>query len=137
MIIDATNLILGRLASFAAKKALEGESIIVVNADKAIISGKKEDVMEKYKQRIERGDPLRGPYFPKTPDRLVRRAIRGMLPYKKDRGRKAFKKVMCYMGVPDEYKNQKIETIKEANISRLKVSKYISIEELTKQLKLR
>ena len=135
MIIDATNLILGRLASFSAKKALEGENVVIVNADKAIISGKKEDVIKKYKQRVERGDPLRGPYFPKTSDRLVRRAIRGMLPYKQERGKNAFKKVMCYMGIPDEYKNQKIETVKQAAISRLKVSKYISIEELSKQLK--
>ncbi len=38
MIIDANNMILGRLASFAAKKALLGEKIDVINCEKAVIS---------------------------------------------------------------------------------------------------
>ncbi|MEW6062789.1 MAG: 50S ribosomal protein L13 [Nanoarchaeota archaeon] len=135
MVIDATNLILGRLASFAAKKALEGENIAIVNSEKAIISGKKEIVIKKYRERVKRGDPLKGPYFPTMPDRMLRRAIRGMLPFKNDRGRKAFKRVMCYLGVPDEYKNQKLETFNNISISRLKIPHFITLEDLSKQLR--
>jgi len=135
MIIDATNLILGRLASLAAKRALEGENIIIVNSEKAIISGKKDVVIKKYRERVKRGEPLKGPYFPTMPDRMLRRAIRGMLPFKRDRGRTAFKKVMCYISVPDEYKNQKLETFNEVSISRLKMPHSITLETLSKQLR--
>ena len=43
-IIDASNLLLGRLASIIAKRLLSGEEIIVVNAEKAVISGNRENI---------------------------------------------------------------------------------------------
>ena len=49
MIIDATNLLVGRLATVVAKKALLGGKIDIVNAEKAIISGPKRLVINKYK----------------------------------------------------------------------------------------
>ena len=134
MIIDATNLLVGRLASFVAKKALEGEKIDIVNAEKAVISGKKYDILARYKQRVERGDPLKGPYTPKTSDRMLRRMIRGMLPYKQERGKNAFKKVMCYIGVPEEFKNSKIETVNVASASKLKKVKSITFQEISQYL---
>ncbi len=52
-IINAEGLILGRLASKVARMLLEGEEVVIVNADKAIITGNREDVFAKYKQRTE------------------------------------------------------------------------------------
>ena len=46
MIIDGTNLILGRLASVAAKKALLGDDIIIVNCDKVLVTGTKKNIVE-------------------------------------------------------------------------------------------
>ena len=73
MIIDATNLIAGRLASVAAKKALLGEDVFIVNAEAALISGKKKFVAGKYDAQAKRGEPFHGPFLPKTPDRFLKR----------------------------------------------------------------
>ena len=90
MIIDGTDLILGRLGSFVAKKALLGEKIDIVNCENIIIIGKKEHILEKYKKKLARGIPSKGPILYKKPDRFVKRALKGMLPFKKERGKKAF-----------------------------------------------
>lgn len=134
MIIDATNLILGRMASIAAKKALLGEDIKIINCEKAIISGNKKYLLEKYKSKREMGVPLKGPYYPKMPDRIVRRAIRGMLPYKRPRGAVAYKKIMCYIGIPEKFANEKQVTLKEADASKLPTTKYLTIERISKHL---
>ena len=131
MIIDGTNLILGRLASYTAKMALEGEQVIIVNSEKVVISGKKDNVYSRYKVKVDRGTPQKGPYFPKQAERLIRRTIRGMLPYRHERGKMAFKRVMCYLGVPEKYKNEKIETVKQADFSRLKTANFVRLEKLS------
>lgn len=131
MIIDATNLILGRLATFAAKKALLGEKVDIVNCEKAVITGDPETTFAKFKQRRDRGIPLKGPYYPRMPDRIVRRAVRGMLPYKKSKGRDAFGRVMCYIDVPENLKDKKAETIKEAHISKVPSLKYTTVGEIS------
>lgn len=135
MIIDGTNLILGRLASFAAKKAMQGEEIIIVNADKVVISGNKDNIYDRYKIKSDRGNTLKGPFFPRLADRILRRTIRGMVPYKQLKGKKAFERVMCYLGVPEMYKNEKIETVEELNFNKLKTARFIRLDKLTGLLK--
>lgn len=130
MLIDAENLILGRLASFVAKKALLGEKITIVNANKVVVVGRKEDVLAKYKAKTEKGGPLHGPFIPKIADRFLKRTIRGMLPYKQEKGRKAFEKIKCYIGVPEKFKNEKFETIKEANVEKAKTLRFLSIQKI-------
>ena len=133
MVIDATDTILGRMASFVAKKALEGETIVIVNAEKAIISGNEENIKEKYKTRRDVGDRYKGPFFPRMPDRIVRRAIRGMLPYKTTRGKEAYKRVKVFIGVPDEYKDA--EKIKlEWTADKLRDRKFVRIEDIARWL---
>lgn len=136
MIVDAERQIVGRLASYVAKKALIGEEVIVVNAEKAIISGRKESVLEseRGKLRIRNiGNPRRGPFHQKRPDKYLRRSIRGMLPWRKPRGREAFKRVMVYIGIPKEEikKNHDID-VTEQNILNLKdlrkdVARYVTL----------
>lgn len=110
MIIDGEGLVLGRLASKVSKKLLEGETITVLNADKIVISGTKEWAYARYKQRIDRAsisNPRRmGPKYPRRPDDIFRRTVRGMLPYKKTKGREAFKSLKVYVGVPKEFQDQ-------------------------------
>jgi len=104
VIIDAEGAILGRMATFAAKEALKGSKIIVVNADKAIITGNRHALQEVYLNKRQRGGTSqKGPYFSRTPDRIVRKTIRGMLPWEKTTGIEAYKRVLCYIGVPQEY----------------------------------
>lgn len=116
MNIDANNLVLGRMAGFAAKKLILGESVNIVNCDFAIITGKKAHVLKNYDQKVKRGHPLTGPYFPKQPHMIVKRTIRGMLPYKTARGREMLKRLKCFNGLPGEFKDKKMETVKAAQM---------------------
>jgi len=130
MIIDATNLIVGRMATVVAKKALQGHSIEIVNSAKAIVTGDKKKILAKYKHTRERGAPLVGPYFPRQSDRFVKRTIRGMLPYKQPKGKDAFRRIICYKGVPMKLQEKNAETIKGANVSKLSNTKFLKVEEI-------
>lgn len=134
MIIDAKNMIAGRLATYVAKQALLGERVEVINAEKAVVSGTKEDVFERFAHRIERGVPGKGPFSPRMPHMILKRMIRGMLPYKQDKGRKAFKKIKCYIGVPKEFADQKTEDLKQFHKSRLTRARSITIEQISAHL---
>ena len=131
MIIDATDARLGRLASFVAKKLLQGEKITIINAEKAIITGNPDTTVEKYLQRRQKGSPQHGPFFPKRPDLIVRRTIRGMLPYKKPKGRKAFKNLRVYIGTPEGLEG---EIIKFAEKQKPIRCRFITIYELAKRI---
>ena len=135
MIINAENIILGRLASYAAKQALLGEKIIVINCEKAIISGNKEDILNEFSSKIKRGNPFKGPFYPRRSDMIVRRTIRGMLPHKQYKGEVAFKRVKCYKGIPEQFKDKKAETVKNANVDKSSMVNYISVDELCRLLR--
>ncbi len=131
MIINAEGHILGRLCTFVAKKALLGEDVIVVNAEKAVISGNKDVIFRKELEKLKirnLGNPRKGPFHQKRPDRFVRRSIRGMLPWKKSRGREAFKRIMVYIGIPEE------EIRKRHNID-IKKAKIEDLNEMKKDIK--
>jgi len=134
MIIDAENTVMGRVAATAAKKALEGETVDIINSEKAIITGKRSEVVERFRHQRNRGGPLHGPYIPRTPHMLLKRVIRGMLPYKKARGMEAWKRIKCHIGVPENLKTGKTETLKNAGIEKLQTAKYITLNQLTKEL---
>ena len=133
IIIDAKGLILGRMASIIAKRLLQGESVIVLNAEKTAISGKRLQIVKEAKTFLEVGHPRKGPYHPRRPDKIVRRTIRGMLPRKKPKGRQAFKRLRVYLGAPMEFEDKKIQTILDASAEKLK-SPYITVGELAKEI---
>jgi len=133
MIIDATDSILGRLATIVAKKALMGEDVHIVNAELAVITGDPQREFATFKRARERGAPLVGPYFPRTPERIVKRTIRGMLPYKKPRGREALKRVICHVGVPEKLQSEKIEKIDAISVHKTH-SKFVTIKQISAQL---
>ncbi len=133
-VINADGLILGRLASNVSKRLLLGEDILMVNAEKAIISGSKLSTFEEYKSQVNRGSKEKGPYYPKRPDQILKRTIRGMLPYKRKYGRSAHSRLKVYVGVPYELQNESFETIKDARMSRLSTIKYMRLGDLSKKL---
>ena len=132
MIIDAKDLVMGRVASFCAKKALLGEEVTIINVEKAVISGSKVNIFEKYKWRNDLGEPFHGPFLPKTPMKFFKRVIRGMLSYKKGRGELALKRIKCYPGNP---LNVNGVTLENAKCTKLKRAKYTTVGELCKHLK--
>lgn len=133
MIIDATDLRLGRMATVVAKNALLGETIDIVNCEKAVLTGNRDNILGEYKNRLRR-ITYKGPIVHRMPDRFVKKAIRGMLPYKQYKGDKAFKRIKCYMGVPDQFKGKKFETIKEANIANVQSLRYVYVKEICKEI---
>ena len=132
LFIDASNLVAGRLASYVAKQALQGNSIEIVNSENAIISGNKKIILSEYKQRLQRGMPKTGPFFYRTEDRLLKRLIRGMIPYKKFKGSSALKRIRCHIGIPESLKNNKFQSISNASLKNLNTSRYLTIKDLCK-----
>lgn len=136
-VYDGKDKILGRLASTVAKQLLQGKNVAVVNAEDCIISGNKADILAKYKKRvdlIEKANPEHSAYWSRRPDLLVKRVIRGMLPYhKKATGKAAYKKLRVYVGMPEELKNTKLIAIETKNPKELYV-KYVRISEVSKLL---
>jgi len=133
-IIDAKGLILGRMASVVAKRLLNGEKIIIVNAGDAVISGNRLRIIREAHDFLQIGHPGKGPLHPRRPDTIVKRTIRGMLPYKKPRGREALKRLRVYIGVPEELKGISMETIPEADVKKLRGS-YITVSELAQAIR--
>ena len=132
-VIDADGLILGRMASGIAKRLLEGENVMIVNAEKAVLSGKRRSKVSEAKVFLEVGGVGRGPYHYRRPDRIVRKSVRGMLPYKRVKGRQAFKRLRVYMGTPDDFKDKKIETLLNAQAKKLRCS-YLTVGEFAREI---
>lgn len=128
-IIDGTNAAMGRLASFAAKEALKGEEIAIVNCNKVIITGNRKNIEADFQQKRGRVGTLQvGPLVSKSNEKIVKRTIRGMLPdFRVGRGREAFKRIRCYNLVPKEYEAQ--EKIK---LEKTKPKKAVSLESMRK-----
>lgn len=137
LVIDATDLILGRMASVVAKRLLEGEHVIIVNAEKAVISGRRDSTIREYLDWLDVrsiANPKKGPFHPKRPDALVRLAVRGMLPFSKPRGLSAYKRLRVYVGVPEEFANMKAESLQQAHMQRLSTRRFIRVGEISKHL---
>ena len=132
-LINAEGLIVGRMASQVAKKLLNGEKVIIVNAEKAVISGKKKSKVAEAKEFLEVGAPMRGPFHYRRPDRILRKTVRGMLPFKQPKGKTAFKKLKVFMSVPEDLRDQPMITVKEANAAKLK-GPYFTLAELAKEI---
>ncbi|WP_224449364.1 50S ribosomal protein L13 [Haloprofundus salilacus] len=130
VIVDARDCIMGRVASEVAQRALAGERVAVINAERAVITGSDEDVMSVYRKRAEVGSD-RGPYYPKRPDRIFKRAIRGMLPYKQSHGREAFENVRVYLDNPYDEDG---EVLDGTSLDRLSNIKFISLGEVSEKL---
>jgi len=107
LVVDATGKVAGRMASIVAKRLLEGEHVIIINAEKAVLSGSRSTLTREYKERLNirtRTAPWKGPLHPRQPQGILRRIIRGMVPWKKPRGRLAMKRLRVYQGVPEGLK---------------------------------
>lgn len=133
-VYNAEGMILGRLACKAAKDALLGEEVRVVNCEKVVISGN--NVFKENKQkRQKKGYPLKSAKLHRVPDRHVRRTIRGMLPWRTTRGREAFKRVMCYNALPTELADKELIAPEDSKASKLPILKSKTVGELCSHLR--
>ncbi|MDP6458301.1 MAG: 50S ribosomal protein L13 [Candidatus Bathyarchaeota archaeon] len=132
-VIDAEGLILGRMASLVAKRLLNGERIEIVNAENAVVSGKRKMVLKERKAFLEVGGPTKGPFHYRKPNAIVRRTVRGMLPRRKTRGREAFGRLKVHIGVPRDLCAAEMESLPDATLERLK-ERYVTVGEIAKNI---
>ena len=133
VVVDAKGLILGRMASTIAKRLLQGENIIIMNAEKAVISGKRLSRIKEAKKRLEVGHPKKGPFHPRRPEEIVRRTIKGMLPRRKPKGQQAYRRLKVFVDVPEELIETETQTIPDARSEKLKCP-YITVGKLAKEI---
>jgi len=122
-VVDATNKVLGRLASEIAKKLRgkdkpiftphvdTGDFVIVVNAEKVRLTGKKWDKKIYYHHTGYMGglkEVVAKELLRKKPEELIRHAVKGMLPKNRLR-RKLLKKLKVYAGPNHPHEAQKPE----------------------------
>ena len=124
-VVDAANMTLGRLASEVAKvlrgknKAIftphmdTGDFVIVVNADKVKVTGKKLDQKIYYRHSGYVGgmkETTLREMMAKKPERVVEHAVKGMLP-KGPLGREMYTKLHVYAGPEHKHAAQKPEAL--------------------------
>jgi large subunit ribosomal protein L13 len=120
-VIDASDVVLGRLASHAAillrgkHKPIfaphvdTGDFVIVVNAEKVALTGRKLEQKRAYRHSGYPGG-LRsmtyGELMDRHPERVIEKAVRGMLP-KNSLGRSMLRKLKVYAGPDHPHQAQK------------------------------
>jgi large subunit ribosomal protein L13 len=128
LVVDASDCILGRVASEVAQRALDGERVAVINAEGAVITGNEESTMETFRARAEVGSD-QGPAYPKRPDGILKRSIRGMVPHKTTRGREAFERVRVYVGNPYDEDGEVLEGTSLDRLSNIKFTTLGTVSE--------
>jgi len=129
--VDASEQVIGRLASTIAKELLKGKGVYVINAEKSMISGNPKHTLKIYQEKISRGDPYHGPFYPKTPERILKRVVRGMLP-KKARGREVLKRLRVFRSKPEGFEGKKF---KRFDVAKIKTEQtYINLGKLSERL---
>lgn len=131
LVINAAGATIGRVASVVAKQALLGKNVAVINCAQGLISGRTRMIIDEYKQATLRGGhALNGPnWIKRSPERLMKRTIRGMLSYKMGRGEAAFDRITCYNQTPAEFKDTKA-----LSLARPLMTKTLTLAELAKEL---
>ena len=125
-LVDANGAVLGRLASQVAHRLRgkhnpkftphvdTGDWVIVINAEKIVLTGRKMDQKMYYRHSGYIGGLKQvsaKELLEKKPEELVRSAVKGMLP-KNKLGRQLFKKLKVYTGNAHPHEAQQPEVIK-------------------------
>ncbi len=125
-VVDAEDVILGRLASEIATRLRgkhkpvystfmdAGDFVVVLNADKIRLSGRKWDNKMYYRHTGHMGglkEETAAKLRDRKPEELVYQAVKGMLP-KNPLGRKQLKKLKVYAGSEHPHEAQQPETLK-------------------------
>ncbi len=129
--IDASEQVMGRMSSIIAKELLKGKKVYVINSGKSVISGNRKYILKDYKEKIDRGDPYHGPFYPKAPERIIKRVVRGMLP-KNPKGRDALARLRVYRSKPSALEGKEFKKYSDAKIGNSK--SYLNLEKVSERL---
>ena len=145
MVYDAKDKILGRLASHVAKEMISArksgrqQRVIIINAEDAIVSGPRTKVLSDYRAKYNLNHARKGPFFPRMPDKIIKRTVRGMLPYQKNSsGRGALRDLRVMIGTPQNLSQDELPDGHEwgptENIVRDTPNKYVRLGEISSHL---
>ena len=145
MVYDAKDKILGRLASHVAKEMISArksgrqQRVIIINAEDAIVSGPRTKVLGDYRAKYNLNHARKGPFFPRMPDKIIKRTVRGMLPYQKNSsGRGALRDLRVMIGTPQNLSMEELPDGHEwgptKNIVRDTPNKYVRLGEISSHL---
>ncbi|MDP8002961.1 MAG: 50S ribosomal protein L13 [Caldisphaera sp.] len=137
IVIDGSNTILGRLASNVAKILLEGKRVVVINSEKIVVSGEPSKLIQFYKDTIlnvkshysHKWRPKRA----RSPTRLFKKTVAGMLPKNNKKGEDALKRLTVFVGIPNKYKNKQAIKLQEISADKLG-RKYTTLNVIAEQL---
>ena len=120
-VIDAEGQVLGRVASLAAKYLRGkhkptytphidcGDNIIIINAEKVVLTGNKEEKKIYYNHSMYQGglrERTAKVMRERYPEEMMERAVKGMLPHNR-LGRQMYKKLYVYKGSNHKHEAQK------------------------------
>jgi large subunit ribosomal protein L13 len=134
--VDASGQIVGRMCSRIAKILLNGDSVVVVHADRALFSGHRSSVMGDFFDRLKIASvvhPKHGPFHPRTPDRILTRTIRGMIPRTKSSGVSAMKRLRVYSEVPKGMEKIPFTSFEEAKATK-PLAYYVPLGEVAQRI---
>ena len=143
-VFDADGLIMGRLASASADLLLKAarehrdDKVIIINAEKAIVSGRPRSVLNTYHKKYELNHARKGPFFPRMPDQILKRTVRGMLPYQKNSsGRAALKALRVEIGTPTNLSGDLPDGCEWGDSSKIErplPERFVRLGEISKEL---
>ena len=143
-VYNAEDKVLGRLASIVAKqlisatKAGEDTRVIIVNAEKAVVSGKRSSVLSDYRKKYELNHARKGPFFPRMPDQILKRTVRGMLPYQKNSsGRAALRALRVEIGTPTDLSGDLPDGCEWGDSSKIErplPERFVRLSDISKEL---
>lgn len=134
--VDASGQIVGRMCSKIAKILLGGDSVVVVHADKALFSGHRSNVMGDFFDRLAIASvvhPKHGPFHPRTPDRILTRTIRGMIPRTKSSGEAAMRRLRVYTDIPKGMEKIDFTSFEEAKATK-PLAYYVPLGEVAQRI---
>jgi large subunit ribosomal protein L13 len=134
--VDASGQIAGRLCSKVAKLLLVGNSVVVVNADKALFSGARSNVMGGFFEKLKIASivhPKHGPFHPRTPAGILTRMVRGMIPRSKPSGTSALRRLRVYAEIPKQYGKIAFSNFDEAKATK-PLAYYVPLGEVAERI---
>lgn len=117
IVIDGKGHVQGRLAAAIAKQLLNGRRVVVVRCEEIILNGQHKFNVHKYERFLNKTtntNPRLGPFHQRAPAEIFARAVRGMVPYKTNRGAAAFANLKTFEGIPAKYAVVKRVVVPEA-----------------------
>jgi large subunit ribosomal protein L13 len=124
------------MGSKVAKLLLNGNSVVIINADKVLLSGSRANIMQDFFDRLKIASvvhPKHGPFHPRTPAGMLTRMIRGMIPRSKTSGLEALRRLRVYIQPPEDLAKATYTNFEEAKATK-PLAYYTSLGEVAQRI---